>query len=109
MASVIIHDAGDLGETGPMRGSGSDWRPQWEGDRHIKQRKLGYRVYVVGIGDSIKVKGYGGRIGEKSGDRREEGREAEVACLFRRGPPHYIQAEQGMHPKRIGSPSQYMQ
>lgn len=60
MASVIIHDTGNLGETGPTRGGGSDQRPQWEGDRHVMQKKLGYRVYVVGIGNNIRVRGYGG-------------------------------------------------
>lgn len=65
MASVIIHDTGNLGETRPTRGGGSDRRPQWKGDRHVMQRKLEYRVYVVGIGNNIRVRGYGGGRGEE--------------------------------------------
>lgn len=34
----------------------------WERDRYPMQRHLVYSVYLVGIGNNIKVRGYGGEV-----------------------------------------------
>lgn len=57
-----------------------------ETDKYAMHRELGYRIYLVSFGNSVRIRGYGGKV---AGDRREEkgrkGRERGRRFLFRSG------------------------
>ena len=59
------------------------WHVPWqEEDRYAMLRELRYRVYLVGTGKDVRVKGYGGREKQTEKERekvkKEEGRKGET-------------------------------
>ena len=100
MCIVIIHNAGYPRPVprGPVVGDLRLCRSLgvWDTDSYVMQRALGYRVYLVGIGNSIRVRDYSGgegkKVREKGGQKREKekkGRRGERgersrSCLSRR-------------------------
>lgn len=54
---------------------------RWETDRYATRSELGYRVYLVGIGNSRRVRGCGGKGKGKGENRKREERERQRLSL----------------------------
>lgn len=74
--NMIIHDMGDqrLDPRGAVPGDPRLWGGGEGGDSYTMETGLVHRVYLVGIGNSIRVRSYGGEGRREREQRKRRGR-----------------------------------